>query len=202
MFSRPLACPVSDTEAKAEYMLEALDVPYIYTQTDAVLGLYGSSRLSGVVVDVGASGTLSLSLSLSPSTPLFPGVVVDVGASGTRCVPIYEGMQVPSSTLMNDVGGDAILSHLHASLAKEGHLNSSASSTFNSTLGSPGTSSSGAQAGYFGRVPKATTILDREVTLPDGTLLTVGQERFSCAEPLFDPSLVGSVSAPIQALTP
>ena len=41
--------------------------------------------------------------------------------------------------------------------------------------------------------------LDKSYTLPDGNIVTIGNERFRCAEVLFNPSLIGKEDKGIDA---
>lgn len=43
---------------------------------------------------------------------------------------------------------------------------------------------------------ETTSDLDKSYTLPDGSQITLGSERFQCPEALFQPSLLGYFSIP------
>merc|ERR1712110_774609 len=45
------------------------------------------------------------------------------------------------------------------------------------------------------------TDLDKQYELPDGKVITIGNERFRCPEVLFKPNLIGKESAGIHKLT-
>ncbi len=50
------------------------------------------------------------------------------------------------------------------------------------------------------RMAKETTVQDMEYTLPDGSVITVGRERFEAPECLFNPSYVDSEMAGISEM--
>merc|ERR1711973_918559 len=56
---------------------------------------------------------------------------------------------------------------------------------------------------YEAELAKAETSSDIEKNyeLPDGQVITIGDERFRCAEVLFKPNLIGRESAGIHRLT-
>merc|ERR1719251_801268 len=43
--------------------------------------------------------------------------------------------------------------------------------------------------------------VEKQYELPDGQVITIGNERFRCCEPLFQPSLIGKESDGVHKLT-
>jgi actin len=134
-------------------------VPAMYIHLQAVLALYASGRTTGCVLDC--------------------------GAGGTRIVPVYEGYSVPHATTSFDLGGTDMTSQLCRCLTERGYSLSTASEL---EIARDLKEKLAYVAQNFDHEMRAAEESSSIVTeLPDGSAVTIGSERFRCAEVLFQP---------------
>jgi centractin len=86
--------PKKNREKAAEIFFETFNVPALYVSMQAVLSLYATGRVTGVVLDSG------------------DGV--------THAVPIYEGFAMPHSIMRNDIAGRDVTRYLKTLIRLEG----------------------------------------------------------------------------------
>lgn len=86
--------PRKNREKAAEIFFETFNVPALFVSMQAVLSLYATGRVTGVVLDAG------------------DGV--------THAVPIYEGFAMPHSIMRIDVAGRDVTRYLKMLIRKEG----------------------------------------------------------------------------------
>lgn len=86
--------PRKNREKAAEIFFETFNVPALFVSMQAVLSLYATGRVTGVVLDAG------------------DGV--------THAVPIYEGFAMPHSIMRVDIAGRDVTRYLKALIRKEG----------------------------------------------------------------------------------
>lgn len=86
--------PKKNREKAAEIFFETFNVPALYVSMQAVLSLYATGRVTGVVLDSG------------------DGV--------THAVPIYEGFAMPHSIMRNDIAGRDVTRYLKTLIRREG----------------------------------------------------------------------------------
>merc|ERR1719273_1082706 len=110
------------------------------------------------------------------------GIVLDAGDGVSHTVPIYEGYALPHAIQRLDLAGRDMTEYLMKILTERGHSFTSSAEE---------------------EMAKADTSSDLEMNyeLPDGEVITVGAERFRCAEVLFQPNLIGLESDGIHKLT-
>ena len=130
---------------------------------------------------------------LSPAAPAVlraagrrTGLMIDISKDATRVVPVYEGYQLPHAIMKSTFGGSSLTYHLHAMLERAGF----------SKLGFKELKAMKEELAYVAQdyqQEKDTFSLTQEKTfqLPGGDVVKLGPERFQCAEPIFQPGLMG-----------
>ncbi|OMJ90243.1 hypothetical protein SteCoe_7446 [Stentor coeruleus] len=157
--------PKQNREKMAQIMFDTFNVPAFYVAIQAVLSLYSSGRTTGMVYDSG------------------DGV--------THVVPIYEGYALPHAIQRIDIAGRDITNHLVRLLTERGHsLNNSAEREIVRDIKEK---LCYIALDYNEEMSKSKTSpdMEKQYELPDGSHLTIGNERFRAPECIFQPGLLG-----------
>ena len=167
LVSEPLLNPYTNREKIAYSLFDNLGVPALFFASQPILSLFSTSNTSGVVLESG------------------DGV--------TQSSVVYEGYSIPSSYERYNYGGADVTEYLKNLLKKRGYhfYNSTEFRLINEIKENLCFCFGGNFKNDFGDSKKALNQNMINYYLPDGSSISVGDERILATEILFNPEIIG-----------
>ncbi|OWF48765.1 Actin, non-muscle 6.2 [Mizuhopecten yessoensis] len=165
--------PKANREKMTQIMFESFNTPAFFVAIQAVLSQYPSGTTTGIVCEAG-DGVLQV-------------------------VPIYQGYSFYHAIKRVDLAGRDLTAYLQRILQERGYCLQLQVAELE-VVHDMKEKMSYVALDFETEMESSSKSIERSYELPDGQLVTFGNERFRCPETLFQPSFIGMESAGIHEL--
>ncbi|KAJ5073818.1 actin [Anaeramoeba ignava] len=165
LMTEPPLNPKSNREKTTQIIFETFNIPNFYLSNSSVLALLTSGRTTGIIIEMGYQICNSVS--------------------------IYEGNALNDSVLRINIGGRNLTDYLMKIMNERGY-------SFTTTAEREIVRDIKEKLCYVSLdfdeemdLSNNSNSIEKNYELPYGSTITIGNERYRCTEPLFQPSLIG-----------
>jgi actin-related protein len=174
MIAVPPSNPKANAERIVQIMFENFNVPALYLEMMPVLSLYSSGRTTGLVVTV--------------------------GDGSVHAVAVYEGYALPHTSKWSDYGGRDLTDFAMKIMTERGYCFTTTAERDIVRDVKEKCCCVSLDFDVDMKLCAESSSMDKTYELPDGQVITVGNERFRVPEVLFAPSMIGREDPGIQDL--
>ncbi|KAK7268577.1 hypothetical protein RIF29_21278 [Crotalaria pallida] len=175
LLTEPPLNPLANLEKMAQSMFETFVTPAMCVAMAPILSLYSAGLVTGVVIDSG---------------------------DGVSCtIPVVEGHIHKHAIRRVNMGGLELTDYLMLLLTERGY-------SFTTSGDREIVRDIKEKLTYIALdleqefdIANSSSVVEKSYKLPDGHVITIGDERFRCPEILFDPSIIGKESPAIHEMT-